>query len=55
MTEVVLPRRAVPQPQPPVNPGGDCGACVFAGLTGLSFDTIYDRFLKEVPPGRVPV
>ncbi|MHC4864673.1 MAG: hypothetical protein ACYTEX_11340 [Planctomycetota bacterium] len=33
--EVVLPRRALPQPKPAIVDGGDCGPCVFAGLVGL--------------------
>jgi hypothetical protein len=32
---VVLPRRVVRQPTPGIVPGGDCGACVLAGLLGL--------------------
>lgn len=45
---VVLPRRAVRQPQPCVNAGGDCGACVLAGLLGLgSVSEPYTRFGHE--------
>ena len=41
---IVLPRRTLPQPQPHVNQGGDCGACVFSGLTGLAVHEVYERF-----------
>jgi hypothetical protein len=39
--ELVLPKRAIPQPQPHVSPGGDCGACVLAGLTSLGVEEVY--------------
>ncbi len=42
--EVVLPRRVVRQPKPHVNPGGDCGACVLAGLLGTEVGDVYERF-----------
>lgn len=32
--EKVLQRRALPQPSPAINEGGDCGACCLAGLFG---------------------
>lgn len=41
--EIVLPRRVVPQPTPPIVPGGDCGACVLAGVLGLSVAEVYAR------------
>ena len=43
MSEVKLPLRVVPQPQPPFHPEGDCGACVLAGLLGVSVEEIYRR------------
>jgi hypothetical protein len=42
--EVVLPKRVIQQPVPNVQPGGDCGACVIAGLTGLAVPEVYERF-----------
>lgn len=39
--EVVLPLRVRPQPQPHFNVGGDCGACVLAGLLGWTVDEVY--------------
>jgi len=33
--ETVLPRRVVPQPVPFIVEGGDCGACVLAGVDVL--------------------
>lgn len=41
--EVVLPRRVVPQPMPFIKDGGDCGACVLAGLLELTVPAIYER------------
>jgi hypothetical protein len=46
--EVVLPRRAVPQPTPNVYPHGDCGACVLAGVFGLTVEETYQRFQGKV-------
>lgn len=34
--KAVLPRRAVPQPHPMLNPRGDCAACCMAGMLGWS-------------------
>lgn len=42
--EVVLVHRAVPQPVPNLQPGGDCGACVLAGLLGKGVQEVYDTF-----------
>lgn len=39
--EVVLPRRAVPQPSPAIVKGGDCTACCLAAVTGLSVQDCY--------------
>jgi len=39
-----LPRRAVPQPKPAINQGGDCGGCVLAGLLDLSVKDVYEMF-----------
>lgn len=41
--EIVLPRRVVPQPTPGIVGGGDCGACVLAGLLGVSVEHVYDE------------
>lgn len=45
--EIVLPRRVVPQPQPFITKGGDCGACVLGGLLGLTVGEVYDRTRPE--------
>jgi len=47
ISEVVLPRRVRPQPTPEINGGGDCGACVFAGLFDISIECAYDQFHEE--------
>lgn len=39
--EIILPKRVVPQPQPHLNLGGDCGACVLGGLLGWEPYRIY--------------
>ena len=39
--QVVLPRRALRNPQPSMNPGGDCGACALAGVLGVSVPVAY--------------
>jgi hypothetical protein len=39
--EVVLPRRVVQQEVPPLYEGGDCGACVIAGLVDMSVADVY--------------
>lgn len=44
---VVLPRRVVPQPTPELNVGGDCGACVLAGLTDLSVADVYAKLRED--------
>jgi hypothetical protein len=44
--EVVLPRRVVPQPQPFVVPGGDCGACVLAGILETSVTRVYEDIYR---------
>lgn len=49
--EVVLPRRAIPQPQPAINPGGDCGPCCLAGIFGLSVSDVYARLNKDEQRG----
>lgn len=49
--EVVLPLRVVPQPQPHLNPGGDCSACVIAGLLGLSVEEVYVKLGDGAPTG----
>lgn len=49
--EVVLPLRVVPQPQPHLNPGGDCSACVLAGLLGVGVEEVYVKFGDGAPKG----
>lgn len=41
LSKVILPRRSLPQPSPAVYPGGDCGACVIAGVLGISIEKAY--------------
>jgi hypothetical protein len=41
--EVILPRRVVPQPTPNLNPGGDCAACVLAGVLGIPVGEVYEK------------
>lgn len=48
--EVVLPLRVVQQTLPPLNPAGDCGACVLAGLLGMTVPEVYARYAGEVRP-----
>lgn len=43
MSDVILPRRVVPQPVPSLVAGGDCGACVLGGLLGLAVPEVYGR------------
>jgi len=40
--ELVLPRRVIPQPTPEVSGGGDCGACVFGGIFGMTVPEVYE-------------
>jgi hypothetical protein len=47
MSEVVLPRRVIPQPSPFMVQGGDCGACVLGGIFGLSVPETYERFITS--------
>jgi hypothetical protein len=42
--EIVLTRRAVPQPSPHIAVGGDCGACCLGGALGLTVPEVYERF-----------
>lgn len=42
--EVILPRRVLAQPSPRIVDLGDCGACVVAGLFGVSIADTYERF-----------
>jgi len=44
--EVILPQRVIPQPQPPLNAEGDCGACVLGGVLGLTVEQVYERVGK---------
>ena len=46
---VVLPRRAVPQPKPRINSGGDCVACVLAGLVDTDVPAMYE--MLKTPTG----
>jgi len=43
---VTLPRRSLRQPQPNMNPGGDCAACALGGALGLTVPEVYAR-LRE--------
>jgi hypothetical protein len=45
--ELILPLRVVPQPMPQINKGGDCGACVLAGLSGLTVEQIYTEIYEQ--------
>lgn len=47
--EVILPRRAHPQPSPRQVVGGDCGACVLGGLLGLTVDEAYTLAFYKAP------
>lgn len=47
---VELPRRVVKQPTPELSPGGDCGACVLAGLLNLSIEDVYARLHEKGVP-----
>lgn len=49
---VVLPRRVVPQPQPHINPSGDCAACTLAGLVG--WDDVQRVYAELCTDGTVP-
>lgn len=50
MQPVILPRRVVRQPKPNLNPGGDCGACVLAGVLQLEGPQgVYDQFMDGKP------
>ncbi len=44
LSELRLERKPVPQPTPHLHPGGDCGACVLAGLFQLEVMDVYQRF-----------
>lgn len=48
---LLLPRRVVHQPTPEVHPGGDCGACVLAGLLGMSVPDVYDKIQRPMTTG----
>lgn len=48
--EIVLPRRAIPQPSPHVVPGGDCGGCCIAGVLDVSIVRAYDLQDKDTRP-----
>jgi len=42
--EVILSRRVLPQPNPAIYAGGDCGACVLSGALGFpDAQSAYDR------------
>ena len=42
--------RVVPNPDPPLNDGGDCGPCVLAGLCGVSVQEAYQELLEFEEP-----
>lgn len=48
--EKILDRRAIKQPQPKLFNGGDCGACVLAGLFQKDTQWIYDELQGKVYP-----
>lgn len=52
---VVLPRRVAPQPTPEIVGGGDCGACVLAGLLGTSIENVYASLQETPTSGKGPV
>lgn len=45
--ELILPRRAKPQPHPEIHSGGDCGACALGGALGLEVADVYRWFNSE--------
>lgn len=49
--EVLATRRVVQQPLPHLHPGGDCGACVLAGVLGLSVAEAYQAANRPVADG----
>jgi hypothetical protein len=46
---VTLPRRVIQQPMPPLHDEGDCGACVVAGLLGITVEAVYERKGETTP------
>lgn len=48
ISEVILPRRALPQPSPKIVEGGDCGPCCLAGMANKTIQEVYD--LQEDGP-----
>jgi hypothetical protein len=48
--EIALPRSTVKQPEPSLSSGGDCGACVLAGLTGKPLRSMYLLVDEEPKP-----
>lgn len=49
--EVILPRRAAPQPVPHLNSKGDCGPCCLASVIGETPQQIYASYFNSVPQG----
>jgi hypothetical protein len=47
---VELPFRVVKQPTPEMHKGGDCGACVLAGLLGLTLEEVYAKLHRKGEP-----
>lgn len=47
---IVLPKRVPLQPDPPYVLGGDCGACVLAGLLDHSVDEVYSDIKGDLCP-----
>jgi hypothetical protein len=45
--QTVLPKRVVQQPRPRIFKGGDCGACVLAGLVGFTVEEIYTEIYEQ--------
>jgi len=46
-SEVILPRRVIPQPSPHVVAGGDCGGCCISGVLGISINQAYSLQDKD--------
>jgi hypothetical protein len=46
INKIVLPRRVVPQPQLSLSPGGDCAACVLAGIFDKTILEVYEQLYK---------
>lgn len=45
--QIILPRRAIPQPVPHIAPAGDCVACCIGGLLDISVQAATELDLRE--------